>query len=873
MKFRLPAGLLLLFLSIPAQAQDRQEGFEKEKIQGITYPHWERVIDSTHPTYNEVLIVDDPGNARTGKSFLRLQTHGGDTSFQEYLRDATSVAPGQVYLVSAYARMKTAGPGERQRTNVASVQLRWLGKRGEPLRVDNSIPVTGVVEWTPLSLEVQTPPKNAKWVQIRLSFRGRDVRGECDFDDVRLQIRPRITVRPKDRILPVFLRGEDPKFLIEVPSIRTSGVILEATVRNQRGDVAVPTESIPIVPGKDIQQKVPSLGNSYQELHLQLRRGGKILTTKIVPILFPELPVFGTDTVAAAGLTFNPFHENYSGMRQLAKLLHLRNAKMVVWDHPAAQRSKEPPPAEILRLIRDATSEAETSFIGVLAQPLPSAFPQRNSGGLRGSPLLLFHQEKTTWAPILQDLIRRYREVIRQWQIGFEYDPTASDITGKDRLLGKAIEPIRKVQKSSIIGTALPRREIENAPLKNAQFYAASTTDWRTPEEFETPVTPPGTIVYRSASLQAAPPLGGTAARRLQAADFLKKMIFNAASGNPNPLFFPVTSGSQGGILDSDGFPTATALAMRVANDLLSGATHRKNEHIFAPPLRDFVFEKNGKWFVAFWSEKGSHTLSTFLGHNAQLWDPLGTRAPFGSPGRARVDDLPLFITDIDPYLLKTILTLKFHPEKPGEPEDSTLPMRADPIVKRLRMTNHFPTELVGLRIRIVPPFPKEWDIRPREMRTSRLGKEMSLETPVTFRLPQTEREGVRKLRINVTFFREDDRNRPFTINTARALQVVPQILIKETVTPVGGNPNRKRVRIRIENKTGRTLNLRGSLRVPGRADRPVLIGAFQQNSNYDLDPVVVDSRAEFRGQGVEVQLYEMGGKRIFANKIIKLGP
>ncbi len=871
MKFPFPACLLLL-LPLSVHAQDREEGFEKEhqEIRGIIYPNWERVIDALHPTYNEIKVMDDAPGARTGGSYLRFRTQGGNTSFQEYLRDATRVTPGQVYLVSAHTRIKPAEPGERPRTNTATVQLRWLGKRGEPLRIDRSIPVSGAADWKPLSLEVQTPPQGSEWVQVRLSYEGRDVRGECAFDDIMLEVRPRILVRPNDRTLPVFLPGEQPGFRIQIPSIRTSEAILDVTVRNQRGAMVVPTVSLSIQPGKEIPHRIPALRNSYQELHLQLRRGGKILARKVVPILVPEPSLYGSDTGGAIGLSFNPFHEKYTGIRELAGLLHLRNAKMVVWDHPAAQRSKEPTPAEILRMIRDASREAGTEFIGVLAQPLPSAFPGRTPGEIQGSPLILFQQEESIWAPVLKDNVRRYREVIRQWQVGLEEDPTASEIVGRDDALGTAVGVIRKIQKSAIVGTTLPAKEIRIAPMKNAQFYSVSTREWRSPREYETPPDPPDTIVYRTANLRAAPPLGGTPARRMQAADFLKKMIFNAAAGNPYPLYLPASSDPQGGILDSDGNPTATALAMRIANDLLAGSTfHRKNS-LFVSPVRDFVFEKNGKWFVAFWSEEGSQSLQTFLGHKAQLWDPLGTRGPFRSSGGIRVDGLPLFIVDVDPYLLQTILTLRFHPDTPGAPADPTLPMRADPIPKRLRLTNHFPTAIVGVKVRIGRPLPLGWDARPLEMQAPRVEPETSIEKPLSFRLPQTEKEGIRKLWLTLTFEREDDPDRPFTITLERALQVVSRVFVTGEVTTTG---NRKRVVVLIENKTGRQINLRGSLRVPGHPDRPLLIGPFPPNSDHLLDPVVVHSRTGFRGKSVEVRLQEMGGKRIFSNKVIPLFP
>ncbi len=870
-----PSALAFLFLlSSLLSAQSRQEGFEKDRteVRGIIYPNWERVIDSNHPAYNEISVIDDPAGARSGNSYLQLRTHGGGTAFQEYLRDASRVIPGQVYFVSAYTRMNPTQPGERLRTNTATVQLRWLGKRGEPIRTDRSIPMTGVSKWTPISLEVQNPPQGAEWVQIRLKFEGRDVRGKCFFDDVHLHIKPRIIVLPRKRTLPVFLPGETPAFQIRIPSLESSSGILDITVRDQKGTVRLPTKSLSVQPRIEIEHTLDRLHNSYNEMHLVLREGGKILAQKVVPILTPEKALFGSDTGEAIGLNFNPFHERYVGVRELARLLHLRQAKVVLWDHPAAQRSDEPSPGEILQLIRDAAQESGTNFIGVLAQPLPSAFPKQPPGEIQGSPLSLFFQKEAIWDSALQDTIRRYREVLRQWQMGIEEDPTASEITGRNTSLSRAKGVIRKIQKNAIIGTPLSRNEIKNSPLSHAQFYSVSVREWTSPEEYEVLPDPPDVIQYRTAHLKPAEPMGGTPARRDQAADFLQKMIFNAAAGNPYPLFLPASMSPQGGILDSDGFPTATALAMRVANDLLSGATVQKNQHLFVPPIRDFVFEKNGKWFVAFWSDRGSQSIQTFLGHNAKLWDPLGTRAPFGSPGKTRVDHLPLFITDLDPYLLKTLLTLQFHPEEPGQPPDATLPMVTDPIVKRLQFTNHYPTDLVGVRIRVNQPLPEGWDLRPLEIQAPRLSKETTFSSPLSFRIPQTERAGQQKLRITLTFFRADDQNRPFRVTTERALWVTPQIIIKETISRVGSSPNRKRVLIRIENRSGRHVNLRGVLRVPGRPDRPLLIGDFRDESARELDPVEVSVPPESKGRAIEIQLYEMGGKRTFINKTIRLG-
>ncbi len=179
---------------------------------------WEVLVDQIHPHYhrNNVAIVTDPADApRPGLGgqvpgyVLKVPFDGAPVAVQT--RFPKIVDPDRAYEITVWARTRRL---EHSIVQFTLVWLRYDEIRGEKEISRNFLRIPpGQRDWpeAPLRLRVNDIPAEANRVRVICEilddpdFPGADRDGVAWFDDIRIQSRPKIRLKPK------FINRDDPQ--------------------------------------------------------------------------------------------------------------------------------------------------------------------------------------------------------------------------------------------------------------------------------------------------------------------------------------------------------------------------------------------------------------------------------------------------------------------------------------------------------------------------------------------------------------------------------------------------------------------------------------------------------------------------------------
>ncbi len=266
--------------------------------------------------------------------------------------------------------------------------------------------------------------------------------------------------------------------------------------------------------------------------------------------------------------------------------------------------------------------------------------------------------------------------------------------------------------------------------------------------------------------------------------------------------------GSAVALLDGSPGPIA---ALRVFHDLLSRATPR-------PDLAPHAFEKDGRIVLALWSDAPVER-AIHYGPGVRLHPPLGMPRPLAPGDRVTLGPLPVFLSGIDPGLLRLL--------RGFEISDPVLPLQRGPILRELRLAE--PVE--GLRIRLLDPLPEGWVVRPRDTAGD-----------LTILLPASASDGAHELAFQVSFERD---GRAQSFRASRVVRVEPLLELR---TESGGRA------VRIANRSGAPRALVLRVRLPGRAEESIPFALPRGGERtFDVPP------------GAEILCEERGGDRLHA--------
>lgn len=326
--------------------------------------------------------------------------------------------------------------------------------------------------------------------------------------------------------------------------------------------------------------------------------------------------------------------------------------------------------------------------------------------------------------------------------------------------------------------------------------------------------------------------------------ELLRTLIDRAASGDrPEAVFVPID------------VPLSQLAALRVANDLLTDARVR-SEVLPLLNVQERVFDKEGRLLLVFWNETETEREAHF-GAGAVVVPPLGAARPHVPGERLKIGPTPLFVARVDAEILETQSGLQFYdPERPGAP-DARIPLGARPVTRLLKYKNLSRDEaLTDVRIRLVPPFPPGWQIRPLELRAARIGplEEATLETLLV--LPTGAEEQTRDLSIELAYRKQDVERRALLSRTLEATSVIGIEIQAEGRT----------LSVRFRNRGSRPLNFLARARLPGLPAREEAVGPLEPGAVRGWDFPAAPEAGE-----VEVVAEERGGERAYARKRLAL--
>ncbi len=847
--------------------QEKSEDFEKRESLTVIYDGWEQVQTPDHPPYNDVSVVLDAASAPSGNHYLRFRTQGGNTAFQMLKSNAWKIDPARSYRFSAYVRLTGT------KSNAAFITLNWMDERYAAIQEDRSSALADAGAWTEMSVDIPRLPLETRWMTARLNFEGPDVRGECAFDKLQLGGQTRILIAPAGAGLPVFDRAAAPEYAVTVPALPEGEHTVELASRTLWNVETARSARTPIASNTPVTLKLPPHAPGFYEVRAEIRNGSGIVTQRTVPLIVPNPWVSPSPAARMFGGAFNPFTTGYVNPGGLATLAGLRQAKVTLWDRASAGRREIPDSSTALLLVRQLAETEGIEVIGVLGTPTRRLVPGVERAILDRGPIALFGLEESLWEKPFRSVAERAREIVTRWQIGGDDDPHEASRDGAEDGLSAAAAMLRGINRFARVGVPVRPEDTLSLALPSARFYCVSTRASARAEDLLQPIDAPGRELFLTASL---PPLRGDDildAARTQVAEMLHRLVCAAAGGSKaSSIFLPVEVSSLGGMLDSDGYPRPTLLALRAANDVLSGAVYRKDVHIFEPPIRDFVFEKDGRYCIVLWSDKGEVEKDLIPGYDAIVYPPLGEVRKSTSGEKHRIGPLPLFIGNVDPQLLETQLSLRFHnPDSPAV-ADNTLPLRADMTPRLLLMKNHYKDgEISNVQIRVGTPLPPRWTLRPSVVSVSRMavGEEISRE--YQFTLPPDEAEGPREIRLEMSFTRG---GKEYALQTPRTVVVVSRIEATAQSVPLPDRPGDRKVTVKVINRSGRPLNLMARIRLPGLPEQIEPLGRIAPDAsvNRKLEYVVRDiDQVPPERRHAEILCEEFGGDRLHARRIIPL--
>ncbi len=347
------------------------------------------------------------------------------------------------------------------------------------------------------------------------------------------------------------------------------------------------------------------------------------------------------------------------------------------------------------------------------------------------------------------------------------------------------------------------------------------------------------------------------------AASFVRALLERAAADDrPDAIDVPLDLP----LVDESGRPTAALAALRAVNDLLSGATVRR-EALPLLDVRQLVFEKDGAAVVAFWNEVETER-EAHLGEDAIVYPPLGAARPHRPGERLAIGPLPLFVTRVDPRTLESQAGLHFYdPRHPGRPE-SRLPLRFGPTTRRLAFRNLSREDvLTDLTVSLVGSLPPQWQIRPAELRAARLGPGEEVGQDLSFVLPPAAEEQDVDLKLELSYRRGGREER---VRVTRRIEARSAVGVDVTSTPDG--PTGRRVSIRFTNRESRPLSVIAQVRLPGLPEQQEPIGPLEPGAartvEYRLRDIPV---ADPTRLVAEVLCEERGGDRVYARVLVPI--
>jgi hypothetical protein len=304
---------------------------------------------------------------------------------------------------------------------------------------------------------------------------------------------------------------------------------------------------------------------------------------------------------------------------------------------------------------------------------------------------------------------------------------------------------------------------------------------------------------------------------------------------------------------ESDGLPTRALYALGVIDALRKGAIAISDPGLFPASVQVAAFRKDTSAFLALWCETGSTEVVAGLHEGLKIQTPYGALRDLKVGERIKVGALPILLLDLDP--LWTELRFKL--------STAELPLQRGPMKVTARLENLSRIESPRDVTVSLEEAPVGWRIAPRRFKTPALAPGGVHAEDLDIVLPPTESERVQDLKFELRFTMK---GREHVMHLSRPLRLKSALSL-ETAVVDGPMAGLKKVTLRIQNASDRTMTLSIRARVPGMAERMELVrdlGAGSRSTSFEYVVKDAEGAAEFVVQ-------ESGGDRASGRRVVSL--
>lgn len=814
---------------------------------------------------------------------LRIELDGGGAAISS---PASTISPQFSLLLSVRIR---AGGLKHDR---AWVSLSLQNANGQELQTIVSRPVEATGEWQRVEIGPLTPANDQAAravVSLHLGPTGndQDLAGWAEFDDVRLQRLPRMSLTAES-LTGLYTDPHSPEFTCHVSGIRIADPEVRFDLLDYQGQVLA-THTTPLtdldfasaatawggtigadgISGKaSWKPTVPGYGFYHLTASLVARGNAEsVLTSRrsfavLRPLPPPQHSEFGWSLPA----TEEPY--GYGPLATLLGQAGLGWAKVPVWYDP-----RDAARGERVSWFAEQVSIHGIELVGVLDQP-PEELRQvfREPGRL---PVATVFLEPDLWEPVVSPVMTRLSLRIRWWQLGDDQD---TSFVGLPQIETKVAEIKRRLEQSGQeirLGVGwrwlypVPPTPQGKLPWTFLSYYGEPAL---TADEMAAYVPGPGSdqvAKYRTALLAPAALKNLTAPQKwlvlapldrseydapARVQDLVRRMLAARIHG-ASAAFVPQPFDDQQGLMNSDGTPGELFVPWRTTATLIGGAEYLGPIQLPGGSTCH-AFGREGQAILAIWNDLVT-TERLPVGDAVEQIDVWGRNVPpAGAPERdaaeraVQVGPLPTFLTGQSAEIARWQAGVAF-----DNPRVASV-YSVEQLIG-LAVRNPF-NQAVGGEVKLIAP--ESWGVDARAVRfKAAAGEVAKMALPVM--LSAEADSGPQQVRLDFELTAE----RSYKFSVYRTLQLGLEDVRIELSTKLRED-GALLVEQQLINLSSKPVSFQCLLFPPGRRrEIRQIIGAGEGPSTTTY---ILPRGAELIGQKLTLRAEEIGGPRVLKHAV-----
>lgn len=819
---------------------------------------WARRTGSGFPQYIGIEI--DRQVAFDGQHSLRIDVEGGQAA---YYSAPAIISPHHSYVFSG--RVRTFG----LKHDAAMVSLSFLDARRDRVQRVLSVPVSGSSDdWVEVNLGPVMPRAGVRYVVVGCHLvhdDEYDYRGNVWFDALSLRMLPRLTMTTNfDELFGS--GGRNLEVDTEISGLDLEGeyeltLLLEdaSYVEKDRNifrlnDLEASANEADGSAPKSIRWTLRPPEAGFYRLHAVLRREGETILEKATSIAFLERP--GEQLSMSEKTNFGWSIENWPEQADPEHLLAAAEAagigwiKLPLWNTVHEGDVGGARSAKVAELIHELKRRGIRT-VGVLGDP-PRSMRRKFADDWNGVAEV-FTMPPDFWMPSLEPVMARYSSLVHHWQLGSETDRSFIDYPQLPTLLDELKRHFDRLGRDTQLGAhwswdrSLPARSGADRP-----FLSLSSIPPLEAQELQEILNRSKTSGFdRWALLRPQPrglDLSQTERKREldQRITELMKRIVAAKIGSANVVFAADVFHQRLGLLNDDASPSELFLPWRTWASALDGAEYLGSLRL-PKQSTNHVFLKGDEAVICVWAEQ-STTEQIALGKDLYLVDVWGRTRELEVKDRLKqipVSPLPILLRGASAQLAKFRLDCRL--------EKGVMPSSTAEFQEFLTITNPFDQGLTGeCEIRA----PREWEVRPREVRFS-LKRGETARFPIIIRLPGHQSLGPAPMHFE---FKVDGESVDYVKVTRDIVIGLGDVTIdvESKLLPSGS----VEIRQKTANNTEETLTMNVSLYIPGQKRQRRRIANLQGGETNTIT-YRVPGADQLAGRTFRIRAEQIGGNRV----------